>query len=460
MRISRRGFLGAAAAGTAVALTQSILDHAGLNGGARAEARQAERTSALRASSLEGSYYDAAGTLLTEPTDAPGPAALCEPELFSWIIGYNSPQYGVSGIRKTLQENGLDLAAAPGGRGASVYLTIQRELQAVAVDLCRGFRASCIVVDAENGSLLAYANSPSPDLELDANHVDAAFMQAANAETEFWYPATSKAVRPGSQYKIVDSAVILENNIDPSFQDPGVYRGIHNFNQRKYDGTIDLNFAAQHSVNTYYAAKMEQAGYSAWSEMSRKFGVNEGKEPLEESARITLENGESTAAYQCVEGELGNLVVASIGEGTVEAAPISLVRFMGAVVSSTGGIFSPYLVHHVEQEDGTVLWDKPEPQPVSEPLADPEPRQQMQQLFASVAAHYKLSAPGASLVTAKTGTSERDKAEGINDIFINGGICTASGRRLAFVLSRHGVKQTSSALMEPVQQLLDHLAAL
>lgn len=462
--VSRRGVLAALMSSTAVALTKGLLDKAGVNGGTAGEARTAERKNALRASQLEGQFFDAAGNPLTEESTTPGPAAILQPELWSWIIGYNN-KFGVSGIRKTLRDAGYDVGDHVGARGAACYLTLDTELQALAYELCctGDVRSCCVVIDADTGGILAYINHPSA-VELDANQMSDTWKAEAEASSSrYWYPVPTTTSMCGSTMKIVDAASILKAGVEQSYTDTGEYGNIHNHNNRVY-GTVDLAESAKNSINTYFSSKIaEDVGYETWASTCQEFGINAGQEPMAEECIIRLENGDTTAASQQVAGEKAELALAAIGQAKVQAAPVSILRWISAVISKSGGIYKLFCIHHLEQEDGTVIWEQPEEiEPVSTPLAEEALHSEMQKVFSAAAEKYGLykAAPKASLIVSKTGTGEIDPAADINDTYIAVGLRTASGRNLAFILSRHGVQETSTALLSAAKTLTERLSRL
>ena len=175
------------------------------------------------------------------------------------------------------------------------------------------------------------------------------------------------------------------------------------------------------------------------------------------------ENGDTTAAYQQVAGERAELALAAIGQAKVQAAPVTILRWVSAVISRSGGLYKLFCIHHLEQEDGTVVLEQPEEiEPVSTPLAEEALHSEMQKVFSAAAEKYGLykAAPKASLIVSKTGTAEIDPAADINDTYIAVGLRTASRRNLAFILSRHGVQETSTALLSAAKTLTERLSRL
>ncbi len=464
---SRRGALSAMAGFLAVSLTGSLLSQAGFAGGESETLRREEVQAALNSTMLQNVFYDDLGNPLCETVAEAGiAAALYDPEAYSWVIGRaRAGDERTWGVRAWLADHDWNTIEVPGDRAPSVFLTIDPNLQKAATQIVQSWPSnerSCLVaMDADTGAVLAYANHPASSLPVNAN--DGApkefVVQAEADDPAYFLPVPYDRILCGSTMKIIDTAAILSSGIDTLYTDTGEAHGVHNYGQAVY-GDVTLEKACAESLNTYFVSKIvDSIGYQPWADTAQAFGIQPEAEDIEPASAIQLEFGGDallgTYAYQSVESQ-GDLINASIGQGPVGVSPLSICRWAGAIVNTSGGLYEPYLLDHLETSGGEILLQKSSPEPVSLPLGNAELQSRMQQVFSGVAASYSLRAPGAELIVAKTGTAQIN--DSLNHILLTVGV-KANGRNICFCLCRERVSLTSSALLPSAQQFLDAIAA-
>lgn len=464
---SRRGALSALAGFLAVSLTGSLLSQAGFAGGESETLRREEEHSALNSTMLQNIFYDNMGNPLCETVEEAGvAAALYDPDAYSWVIGRaKAGDERNWGVRTWLADNELNTIEVPGDRAPSVFLTIDPNLQKAAVQIVQSWPSnerSCLVaMDADTGAVLAYANHPASSLKINANEGAPKdfVLQAEADDPSYFLPVAYDRILCGSTMKIIDTAAILSSGTEPSYTDTGEAHGVHNYGKAVY-GDVTLEKACEESLNTYFVSKIvDSIGYQTWADTAQAFGIQPGAEVIESVSAVKLEFGGDAAlgtySYQSLENQ-GDLINASIGQGPVGVSPLSICRWAGAIVNTSGGLYEPYLVDHLETSHGEILLPKSSPEPVSLPLGNSELQSRMQQIFSGVASSYSLRAPGAELVVAKTGTAQIN--DSLNHILLTVGV-KVNGRNLCFCLCRERVSLTSNALLPSAQQFLDAIAA-
>ncbi len=143
-----------------------------------------------------------------------------------------------------------ELEREEGEAGHDVVLTIDLELQRLLADrLAHEESAAAVVLDVNNGDILAIASSPSFDPNDFNQGVDVATWRALTGNPRG--PLTNKAIAgqyaPGSTFKVVVALAALESGtITPAFHVncPGhVELGDHRFHcwKRGGHGSVDLN---------------------------------------------------------------------------------------------------------------------------------------------------------------------------------------------------------------------------
>lgn len=101
--------------------------------------------------------------------------------------------------------------------GADIQLTIDQEAQQIAFDALDGQAGATVVTEPKSGDLLVLASSPSYDPNLMTNGISQEAYEAyENDEKLPFISRFTTAYAPGSTFKTITSAIVLENStIDP-----------------------------------------------------------------------------------------------------------------------------------------------------------------------------------------------------------------------------------------------------
>ncbi len=227
----------------------------------------------------------------------------------------------------------------------------------LALDPCN---ASVVIVDPNNGDVLAMVSYPGYDNNKMANSVDAEYFAKLNADKsnpQYNY-ATQSTAAPGSTFKMVSAAaglmegVITTNsrtNCTGTFteitpQSPRCWR-------RSGHGNEILSTAIRDSCNYYF--------YNVGYQLATRSGVYndaEGLSVLEKYAEmfgLTEKSGiEIAEALPNVSTE--DAVRSSIGQGTNSYTTVGLARYLATVVNG-GTCYNLTLLDKITDADGTVL---------------------------------------------------------------------------------------------------------
>lgn len=168
--------------------------------------------------------------------------------------------------------------------GHDIKTTIRDNVQKVLYDSLAMNRAGCgVVLDIENGNILAMASTPSFDAnkfktddgeEYISSLLDDAAKPFMNKTIEGLYP-------PGSTFKIVVALAALESGaISP--KETVFCRGFWEYGKHKYHcwekhghGRVDLYGALKHSCDTYFYQLALRIGIDAIKNMALKLGLNQ-----------------------------------------------------------------------------------------------------------------------------------------------------------------------------------------
>lgn len=251
-------------------------------------------------------------------------------------------------IRELERENGTD--------GHRVTLTIDAELQNFCQSvLAREKSASCVVMDAYTGEVYALCSSPGFDPNLFTYGIS----------TEQWeellnhpaVPLTNKAIAgsypPGSTFKMITALAALKDGIIDA-NTTHYCSGVHQVGRDKFHcwkssghGRVNLTAALQQSCDVYFYEISEKLGIEKIADMARRFGL--GKEL---GLDISGERGGLVPDHKWKQGrfgakwQLGETIVASIGQGYLLATPLQLATMTARLVNG-GREVTPFLAKSV-----------------------------------------------------------------------------------------------------------------
>jgi penicillin-binding protein 2 len=251
--------------------------------------------------------------------------------------------------------------------GANVYLTIDARIQYIVEQALRHptlGRAAAVVVDPNNGDILAIASVPSFDPNVFIPKVSTQDWNALLKDPAV--PLVNRAVSgfpPGSTFKIVTSLAGLSKGLaDRTFTCTGsVSYGDHVFHCWIHGahGPLKLPDAIKVSCNAFFYQYGNAAGGETLERiggvlgMGRRYeiGLSDEKEGCMPGPRwmASRQNGEKWSQAQTAN--------TAIGQGYVLASPLQMAMAYAAVAN--GGIaYEPRLVKKVIEFDGTPALDE------------------------------------------------------------------------------------------------------
>ncbi len=238
--------------------------------------------------------------------------------------------------------------------GADIQLTIDTNLQEYCGQRMQEESAAAIVMDVQNGDLLAMASTPSFDpnkFVLGISTEDWTFLR-----DNIYRPLSNKSVSgaypPGSTFKMLVAAAALEAGVmtpEETVYCPGHYElGGRRFHcwRRGGHGRVDLKNSLKQSCDVYYYDVAKRVGIEKIAEVARRFGLGEKFDlPLPAMSAGLVPN---MAYKQRVfdQGWLqGDTLNAGIGQGFVLASPIQLAVMTARIAS--GKAVEPNLIHSI-----------------------------------------------------------------------------------------------------------------
>ena len=245
--------------------------------------------------------------------------------------------------------------------GNALYLTIDQDLQAHAESLLVNYSGAAIMMNYENGEIVACVSSPSYDSDMFTEGLSQTEWDSIVQDKRI--PLFNRAIRgqypPGSIYKMVAAMAALEKGIitpETEFECTGVFDiGGREFKCSHVHGTENLNEAIAHSCNIYFYNVILALGVDDWSSYAKKmtFGDLTGIDLPGELPGICPDRTFLDGQYGRRKWWKGMWLNMVIGQGDVLITPLQAVRYIG-ILATHGKIVTPHLlrsVHYIKNEE-------------------------------------------------------------------------------------------------------------
>ncbi len=242
-----------------------------------------------------------------------------------------------------------DLDTRPDLPGATLRLTIDRDLQAYAARRLTDNSASVVVMDCQSGDVLCMISMPAYDPNVFSTRVTAKLWHELQADDH--HPLINKSAQglypPGSTFKTMTALAILKAGIsaDTATGCTGTYRlgnaAWHCWSKRGH-GRVDLHKAIPQSCDVYFYTFGRAVGADAIAATARQFGLGQKFDlPLPgQSAGIIPDAAWKEARYKKAWG-VGDTLNTSIGQGYIVANPLQLAVMASRLAS--GRLIQPRL---------------------------------------------------------------------------------------------------------------------
>jgi penicillin-binding protein A len=339
------------------------------------------------------------------------------------LVGYDSAQYGRSGIEESLndvltgQASGLgaqtwiDRLLGRKPKGASVKLTVVPAVQRVAQQALYGQKGAIVALDPRTGAIIASASAPS----YKAGSLEDTWARlSADRSAPLLNRVTQGLYPPGSSFKVVTAASGLDSGkVTPAspFVDTGTYV-VFGGKVTNYGGAVfgpnDLTSALTYSINTTFGKVGNLLGRKRLVTGMQRFGFYQTP-PLPLPAGQVVASGRygktgliSPSAF------MDPLAVAwaAVGQEKVLATPLQMALVAGGVANG-GRVMKPYYAQEVITASGDVV-QKAQPQQwltAMKPATASELNTMMQRVVNSGTG--VAAALQGIKVAGKTGTAER-----------------------------------------------------
>ena len=256
----------------------------------------------------------------------------------------------------------------PPQQGANVFLTVDGRIQAIADEALRAVsRAGAVVIDPNNGNILAMASVPSFDPNTFIPSIKAKDWQALRKdEADPLVNRAISALPPGSTFKLITSFAGLRKGLRNSKFNcgGGVSYGDHFFqcwvaSKHYTHGTLGLADAIKVSCDSFFYQYGNAAGIQSIDTIGKMLGIGEDS-GLQLSGEQTgnMPGPEWMQVHHPQErwssAQTANV---SIGQGYTLVSPLQLA-IAYATAANGGTCYYPRLVDKVLNQDGTPVLDE------------------------------------------------------------------------------------------------------
>jgi len=224
-----------------------------------------------------------------------------------------------------------ELERRPAKPGKELILTIDHEIQAFAMERLEGLAGSVVVMDVENGDVLAMASTPAFDPGLFERGTDSEDWRALSSDRRG--PMINRAITgrypPGSTFKVATALAALAVEETDPYEEinclGAVSLGSHRFRcwRRGGHGPVNLYDALKKSCDVYFYRTGGRIGIDAIAEMARRLGIEEDA-PFAEARRGVVPDHAWKKRMIGQPWYEGETLIAAIGQGFVLSTPLQL----------------------------------------------------------------------------------------------------------------------------------------
>jgi len=248
-----------------------------------------------------------------------------------------------------------ELDRQEGVPGADLQITLDHNLQAFCHARMAGESAAAVVLDTDNGDILACASSPTYDPNLFVRGISSADYKVL-LDNPF-RPLPNKAVQgiypPGSTFKMVTALAALEDgkvSLNETVYCPGHMtvsgRRFHCW-KRGGHGNVDLHRSLRESCDVYYYELALRTGIEKISAMAERLGLGVQFDlPMSSVAKGLAPTKEWKQVNRSQPWVVGDSVNSAIGQGFVLASPLQLAVMTARLATSRS--VTPRLIRSID----------------------------------------------------------------------------------------------------------------
>ncbi|HYI49463.1 MAG TPA: penicillin-binding protein 2 [Allosphingosinicella sp.] len=231
------------------------------------------------------------------------------------------------------------LTTLPQVSGAPLRTTIDAGLQDFAARRLGEESGSCVVLDCNNGDILALASMPAYDPNSFSDGIS--HSEWAMMREDERHPLINKALNalypPGSTFKPAVAMALMEAGVDPDETvgcSGGYTLGSRRFGCLGVHGPMNLHRAIAKSCNTYFYTMARRIGIERFSAMARRLGLGQRYDmPVVSQSYGTIPDPAWKQRRYRQDWTQADTLNAAIGQGYVILNPLQLAVMAARVAS-------------------------------------------------------------------------------------------------------------------------------
>jgi len=281
---------------------------------------------------------------------------------------YESQLHGKAGyaeIETNVQARSLNtLNETNPETGASLYLSLDIDLQKIAYDALEGYNGAVVAIDIKTGGVLVFSSRPGFDPNPFVVGITNDAYKALESSQD--QPLYNRALRglypPGSTVKPFVALAGLQYdaiNAEQKLFCPGYYQlpGVtHKFRdwRKSGHGSVNMNDAIAQSCDVYFYRLASMLGIDRMYDFLKQFGFGEktGIDLVGEKSGL-LPSRQWKEAQKKQQWFPGDTLITGIGQGFHQVTPLQLARAT-ATLANKGRIVTPFLVDRIVTPNATL----------------------------------------------------------------------------------------------------------
>ena len=264
--------------------------------------------------------------------------------------------HGTAGYRKVIvNARGVEQGEDEGERrepirGSGLVLTLDHDLQRIAMQNFGEQSGSAVVMDIHTGDLIVMASAPGFDPNLFVNGIGTADFRAYNEDEKkpLYHKTVTGVYAPGSTFKMIVGIAAKQAGMEDNWATScggGFFYGGRTFHCWSRHGRVNLHDAIKHSCDVFFYQAALRAGPERIAAVSRQFGLGQAYTNIHvPNIRAGLIPDPVWWQENRNEGWTGGLTVNyGIGQGAMGVTPLQLA-VMAARLGNNGYAVEPRLI--------------------------------------------------------------------------------------------------------------------
>jgi penicillin-binding protein 2 len=263
------------------------------------------------------------------------------------------------------EERGWQFPSAPAIPGSDLELTLDKELQKIAREAFNGKNGAVVVLNPQNGEILAAVSEPGFDPRAMQNGLSAEEWRRLTEHPfkPFLDKTTGGEFPPGSVYKAVVALAALEERVvdeNKTYFCPGHFtlgNRLFYCHERHGHGTVNLIKAMLKSCDVYFYQVGVELGVDRIAKYAKALGLGQ---MLNFGLNMERPGLVPTSAWKMLVHRFpwaaGDTPNVSIGQGYNLITPIQMANLY-ATIANGGKVWRPYVVNRVTNHVGEIIYE-------------------------------------------------------------------------------------------------------